>query len=133
MTIPCDESENENRKDNEVLARQPRNTGGQQNCPGHSRSIKARGQRSHSKTTKESAGDRLIHRIRVKSRHTTKGHRIIQARWNSATKQRKGAVARRRVIEPVVKLDNKEREDSLPKERADKVTVESFSSVKGRS
>ena len=35
----------------------------------------------------------------------------------------KCAVARRRVIESVVKVDDKKCEDSLPKERADRVTV----------
>ena len=41
-------------------------------------------------------------------------------------------MARRRVIKSVVKVDGKEREDSLPKERANKVTVGSLALWNGR-
>ena len=70
----------------------------------------------------------------MKSRHTTKWHRTVQARRNRATKQqkaRRGQEARHRIRR--LGIDDKEREDSLPKERADKVTVDSFRSVKQKS
>ena len=62
------------------------------------------------------------------------GHRINQARRNRATKQRKvrrGQEARHQTRRQ--RTDDKKSKDSLPKERADKITVGSFSSVKRRS
>ena len=54
------------------------------------------------KTTKESVGDRLINRIRVKSCHTMKDIEQIKHDGNVLPSSRKCAVDRRRVIKPVV-------------------------------
>ena len=62
----------------------------------------------------------------MKSRHTTKDIEEFKHDGTVLPSSEKCAVARRRVIKPVIKADDKERKDSLPKERADKVTVESL-------